>query len=63
MRTSRLVFAIAAVTACAAFAGAPQTLRAQQADSARSGIGAPPISPRRAFLYSLLLPGDRKSVV
>ena len=57
MRTSRLILAIAVVGALAAFAGAPRTLPAQQADSARAGIGAPPISPRRAFLYSLLLPG------
>ncbi|MFM8301280.1 MAG: hypothetical protein ACKN99_01930, partial [Gemmatimonadota bacterium] len=57
MRPSRLVRAIALVVALAAFAGAPRSLRAQQVDSARAGIGAPPISPRRAFLYSFLLPG------
>jgi len=57
MRPSRLVRAIALVVAFAAFAGAPRSLRAQQVDSVRAGIGAPPISPRRAFLYSFLLPG------
>ena len=63
MVTSRLILAIAVVGALAAFAGAPRTLRAQQADSARAGIGAPPISPRRAFLYSLLLPGAGQAML
>jgi len=55
--------------------GAARSLRAQRADSARAGvrrIGAdsnrakipkPPLSPRRAFLYSLALPGYSQSVL
>lgn len=39
----------------------PLPLQAQRADSARAGAsrrsGKPPISPRRAFVYSLLVPG------
>jgi hypothetical protein len=55
--------------------GATRSLGAQRADSARAGvrrIGAdstraklpkPPLSPRRAFLYSLALPGYSQSVL
>lgn len=57
MRSTRLILGMALTAAVAGAAVAPMPLRAQQADSARAGIGAPPISPRRAFLYSLLLPG------
>jgi len=50
---------------------APAPLAAQQRDSARAGVGAqpradtvprPPLSPRRAFLTSLLLPGYAQTV-
>ena len=50
---------------------APTPLAAQQRDSARVGVGAqqradtvpkPPLSPRRAFLTSLLLPGYAQTV-
>ena len=50
---------------------APQRLPAQQRDSARAGIAAqpaadtvpkPPLSPRRAFLSSVLLPGYAQTV-
>jgi len=57
MRSTRLILGMALTATVAGAAVAPMPLRAQQADSARAGIGAPPISPRRAFLYSLLLPG------
>jgi hypothetical protein len=55
--------------------GAAQSLRAQRADSAQAGvrrsaadsnrakIPKPPLSPRRAFLYSLALPGYSQSVL
>jgi hypothetical protein len=57
MRVRNLVL-IAAMTVTAVSALlAPVSVRAQLSDSARAGIGSPPISPRRAFLYSLLLPG------
>jgi hypothetical protein len=57
MRVRSLVL-IAALTVSAVSAMlAPVSVHAQLGDSARAGIGAPPISPRRAFLYSLLLPG------
>jgi len=59
-----------AVVSLAALVFSPASLNAQQRDSARAGIPAaisstparvdsfkPPISPRRAFLTSLLLPG------
>jgi hypothetical protein len=54
---------------------APQTVRAQRVDSARvaarptradsvrRAVPKPPISPRRAFLYSLVLPGYGQSVL
>jgi hypothetical protein len=41
---------------CALWFTSPGTARAQQADSTRTGI-APPITPRRAFFYSLAIPG------
>ena len=56
--------------------GAARPLRAQRADSAKAGvrrsdadsvrkakIPKPPLSPRRAFLYSLALPGYSQSVL
>ena len=56
--------------------GAPRPLHAQRADSAQAGvrrsaadsirkakIPKPPLSPRRAFLSSLLLPGYSQSVL
>jgi hypothetical protein len=55
--------------------GAAQSARAQRADSAQAGvrrstadstrarIPKPPLSPRRAFLYSLALPGYSQSVL
>ncbi|MEX2182596.1 MAG: hypothetical protein WD771_11175, partial [Gemmatimonadaceae bacterium] len=65
--------AVARTVCAVALAAAP--LAAQAADSARAGItrppasardtaaltGLPPISPRRAFLYSLVLPGAGQS--
>jgi len=57
-----------------AIAAAPAPAHAQRADSARAGVGRaasdtararprPPLSPRRAFLYSLALPGYSQSVL
>src|SRR6267143_820632 len=67
---------VAAVLCAAPFC--PQSARAQQRDSARAGIAAParqatqptapdttpkpPMSPRRAFLTSLLIPGYAQTV-
>ncbi|MEO7713619.1 MAG: hypothetical protein ABIV10_11950 [Gemmatimonadaceae bacterium] len=54
---------------------APSSMSAQRADSARVApravvrdttarrVGAPPLSPRRAFLFSLVLPGYSQSVL
>ena len=62
---------------CLSFGAVTQPLVAQQRDSARAGIGAktgqkppsapdttkkPPLSPRRAFLSSLILPGYAQTV-
>lgn len=56
-------------------AAAAHAAPAQRADSARVGVGspaadtsgraapAPPLTPRRAFLYSLVLPGYAQSVL
>ncbi len=57
MRSTRLVLGMALTAMVVGAALGPQSLRAQQAGSVRGGVGAPPITPRRAFLYSLLLPG------
>jgi hypothetical protein len=57
MRSTRLVLGMALTAMVVGAALGPQSLRAQQADSVRGGVGAPPITPRRAFLYSLLVPG------
>jgi hypothetical protein len=73
-----LVTALCAV--CVLTLGAaPRALRAQQVDSVRAGVSAPPadaaasaqdiiarpppISPRRAFLYSFVLPGSGQAVL
>ena len=66
----------AALFVLAPLAVAPASARAQQTDSARvaarakaavdttaRGAPKPPLSPRRAFLYSLLLPGYGQSVL
>jgi hypothetical protein len=65
-----VLIAIAAISL-----GASRPLRAPRADSARAGvvrhaadsnrarIPKPPLSPRRAFLYSLALPGYSQSVL
>ena len=61
--------------ATALMVGAPVAARAQRVDSARvaarpasvdsatRAVPKPPISPRRAFLYSLVLPGYGQSVL
>jgi hypothetical protein len=70
--------AILASFACVALGTASVTVRAQQVDSTRAGIGAqpivrktlgsadtvprPPLSPRRAFLTSLVLPGYAQNI-
>jgi hypothetical protein len=67
----------AVVVAIAIAGGAPATGAAQQVDSTRAGVrppaqptlpapadsARPPISPKRAFLYSLVLPGYGQSVL
>ena len=72
----RPAFSLAVLSVVAALA-APPAVGAQQTDSARAGVRAPqqgtpqlgdtvprpPISPRRAFLYSFLLPGYGQSVL
>jgi hypothetical protein len=67
--------ACAALFAAASLALGSSTARAQRADSARvapqaksadttaRALPKPPLSPRRAFLYSLLLPGYGQSVL
>ena len=66
------IVAMAAVVASGVIAAAP--VHAQRADSARAGVGRtttdsararprPPLSPRRAFLYSLAVPGYSQSVL
>ena len=70
----RPAVALAAIVVFALVAARP--LQAQRADSARAGvrrtaadsarvaqIPKPPLSPRRAFLYSLALPGYSQSVL
>ena len=64
-----------ALLAAAVTATAPSSVRAQQVDSARVAARPapvdtakrvtpkPPLTPRRAFLYSLLLPGYGQSVL
>jgi hypothetical protein len=63
---------VALLTAAGAIAASPA--HAQRADSARAGVARtatdsvrprprPPLSPRRAFLYSLALPGYSQSVL
>jgi hypothetical protein len=70
--------AILAALACVAVSGVSVTARAQQIDSTRVGIAAqptvrktlaapdttsrPPMSPRRAFLTSLVLPGYAQNI-
>ena len=73
VRCSRYAVAIAASLAVSIAAARP--LCAQRADSARAGVrrsaadstraklAKPPLSPRRAFLYSLALPGYSQSVL
>ena len=71
---TRPVAALATIVASVFAAARP--LHAQRADSARAGVGRtagdstrarqlpkPPLSPRRAFLYSLALPGYSQSVL
>ena len=72
-RRSRHAAALIALAALSL--GASGSLRAQRADSARAGVvrtvadsnraklPKPPLSPRRAFLYSLALPGYSQSVL
>lgn len=48
--------ALRSVILAGLLAMAPALAHAQQRDSAQAGV-RPPISPRRAFLYSLLVPG------
>ena len=73
LRSRQLVALIGVV---AMSVGAARPLRAQRADSAQAGvrrsaadsvrkakIPKPPLSPRRAFLYSLALPGYSQSVL
>jgi hypothetical protein len=67
--------AAALISILALSLGASRSLRAQRADSARAGVvrtvadsnraklPKPPLSPRRAFLYSLALPGYSQSVL
>ena len=69
----RRVLALPALAACLALA--PAAVKAQRADSARvaprasqtdtaaARVVRPPLSPRRAFLYSLLVPGYGQSVL
>lgn len=66
---------LALLTLVACLACAPAAAKAQRADSARvapranpadtaaARVVRPPLSPRRAFLYSLLLPGYGQSVL
>ncbi len=76
MRIARLSrSALALISILAMSLGASRSLRAQRADSARAGVvrtvadsnraklPKPPLSPRRAFLYSLALPGYSQSVL
>jgi hypothetical protein len=67
--------AAALISILALSLGASRSLRAQRADSARAGVvrtvadsnraklPKPPLSPRRAFLYSFALPGYSQSVL
>jgi hypothetical protein len=72
------LYRVAVLTAVgAALAGPAASAGAQRADSARAGarprppavdtstrpVVKPPLSPRRAFLYSLVLPGYAQSVL
>jgi hypothetical protein len=64
-----------ALVVCVLLVAAPMAARAQRVDSARvaarpipvdsarRGVPKPPISPRRAFLYSLVLPGYAQSIL
>jgi hypothetical protein len=52
---------IARLTMVACLALTPAIAGAQRSDSAR--VARPPLSPRRAFLYSLLVPGYGQSVL
>lgn len=54
--TIRRSLAVAALLLTPVLALAPALAHAQQRDSAQTGV-RPPISPRRAFLYSFLVPG------
>jgi len=68
-------FTIRVLAILAALIAPVRTVAAQRADSARAGarptiadstrkvLPKPPISPRRAFLYSLALPGYAQSVL
>jgi len=66
--------AVASLSVAALLLLAPEASLAQRADSARiaahptardtaTHVARPPLSPRRAFLYSLLLPGYGQSVL
>ena len=66
--------AVIGILGFAVFAGRASPTHAQSVDSARAGVRRvprpavpdsekPPVSPRRAFLYSLLLPGYGQSVL
>jgi hypothetical protein len=69
----RRLFAVLGMLLCAGLVARPAC--AQRADSARKGVSRPPrdsaraslpkppLSPRRAFLYSLALPGYSQSVL
>jgi hypothetical protein len=64
-----------ALVVCMLLAAAPDSARGQRVDSARvaarpaaidstrRAVPTPPISPRRAFLYSLVLPGYAQSIL
>jgi hypothetical protein len=56
---TRLIVALGvAVSGLALWGGSGPPLRAQEVTGTRVGVSSgPPISPRRAFLYSFLLPG------
>jgi len=75
MRIAFPRYAVALAATVALVLAAARPLHAQRADSARAGVRRsaadsaraalpkPPLSPRRAFLYSLALPGYSQSVL
>jgi hypothetical protein len=64
---SLAVSLVVAALACATTAGAqrPDTsrVRSQRPDTAAADSVKPPLSPRRAFLYSALIPGSAQSIL